>query len=439
MAYVIPAIRGQMGSTIYYEGMMPARELVSAVRPASELDEWASLTIEDRMQRELDTNRIHNEIVPYLTKSADRFFGSVIILVHEPKIFEFEPLGKLLGKAPLAYGGASEKMGFITLDGGQLIVLDGQHRIVALREVIEGKGKPDGEFVPEVPSDEVCVIFLRHEENEKTRRIFNKVNRYAKPTSRADNIITSEDDGYAIVARRLMRKGAGPFGIQYKDSRTQETDLIVDWKNNTITGRSQRFTTVSVLYETGREILAHEGVRDFDEKSRVQRPSDEELDKAYGLVADWWETILAGMTEYHDALDEVKSGNAPSFAERREDEKRFSLLFKPAGQIALVKGLVRAVERGMPRDEAIRRVNKINWQTGAPAWRGSIVTASGRMSTSKQAYDLAAEMLAYLVGAEKMSKSDIAELKRRYNEALGYNYKKPEPGTKVEELPAPVA
>ena len=46
--------------------------------------------------------------------------------------------------------------------------------------------------------------FIESRDGQKTRRIFNKVNRHAKPTGRSDNIITSEDDGYALVTRRLL-------------------------------------------------------------------------------------------------------------------------------------------------------------------------------------------------------------------------------------------
>ena len=47
----------------------------------------------------------------------------------------------------------------------------------------------------------MITILIEHEVNMKTRRVFNVVNRYAKQISRGDQIITSEDDGYAIVAR----------------------------------------------------------------------------------------------------------------------------------------------------------------------------------------------------------------------------------------------
>jgi DNA sulfur modification protein DndB len=438
MATVVPAIRAKFGDITYYEAVMAARDLVSAVRPASEMDGWATMRIEERMQRDLDLRRIQAELVPYLAKSPDRFWGSIIVLVYRSKMFEWEPVGTI-GKVPAAYSGVAQKMGFLTLDGGELIVLDGQHRVVALRNIITAKNKPEGDYVGEVPSDEVPVIFIEHHSDERTRRIFNKVNRYAKATSRADNIITSEDDGYAIITRRLLRKGA-PLGVEYNDPKGD--GLIVDWKNNTITGRSQKLTTVSVVYESTKDILAHEGVKDFDEKHRVRRPEPDELDDAYGLTAGWWEDILHEVEPYRELLQEIAAGKAPSTVGRREDENPYSLLFKPAGQVAMVKGVIKALERGrgkgFTRRQALERVNRIDWRTTSPIWHGTIVTPEGRISVRKESYDLAAELIAYLIGAEFMEKEDIRALKRSYNERRGYNYEEPEEGTVPVELPEPV-
>ena len=36
----LPAIKGQIGTTEYYLTSMSARELVSSVKPADELEEW---------------------------------------------------------------------------------------------------------------------------------------------------------------------------------------------------------------------------------------------------------------------------------------------------------------------------------------------------------------------------------------------------------------
>lgn len=418
MATVVPAIRAQMGNTTYYETKIPARELAMAARPAQETDAWGT-SIEERIQRELNERRVREQIVPYLVKAADRFFGSIIVLIYKGSV-EFEDIGSFGGKVPAAYRTVAEDIGFLTIDGGELVVLDGQHRLAALRDVVTGRFEPEDDgYASEVSGDEVCVIFLEHETNEKTRRIFNKVNRYAKTTSRSDNIITSEDDGYAIVTRRLVEDGA-PLAIKYKN------DLIVDWKNNTIAARSTKLTTISAVYETTKDILHGEGFENLDEKVRVTRPSDEELDEAYHTVERWWMKLMSKIPAFKDAAEN------PSQLPKMREESENGLLLRPNGQIALVRGLSRAVHRGVDLDTAIDRAAKISWRLDDPMWRDILVKANLGMIARSENYDIAAELIAYLVGSDKMDDEKIKALAKRYAAIKG-----DETG-ETEKLPEPV-
>lgn len=424
MAQIIPCLRGKMGSTDFYCAKMTARELVNSARPASEIDEWAGMSIEERMQREVHLKRIREEIIPYLTKSADRLFGAVILLVYKGEL-TFEGISTVGAKVPAAYKTVADDIGFLMIDGGELIVLDGQHRLVSLREIIQGKDV-DGEFVSAVPNDEISVIFIKHETSEKTRRIFNKVNRYAKPTSRGDNIITSEDDGYAIITRQLLDTGA-PLGIK------AGKDLIVNWKSNTLAANSPQLTTISAVYETVKDILDHHRIKDFDEKHRVNRPSEDELTMAYEHAEHWWRKVLDGLTPYHEALADTNQ-----ILTMRKQDQPYSLLFKPVGQIALFKGLIKAVERGTAIDQAVERANEIGWSITADHWREIIAKPDGKIIARAEAYELAAELIAYFIAPEKMDDQQLDALRRKFNEKRGYNYDDPKNTAEPEELPPPV-
>src|SRR5204862_203069 len=164
-----------------------------------------------------------------LAQSADRFFGSIIVLVYGPDTFAYENIGKWLSEGtPAAYDKVIQQMGVLTIDGGDLIVLDGQHRWSALRMLVNRKDDKsreiNGPYVGAVRDDELSVIFVPFTSTETTRRMFNKINRSAKPTGRSDNIITSEDDGYAILTRRLLAAGE-PFSVT-----DAKGELIINWK-----------------------------------------------------------------------------------------------------------------------------------------------------------------------------------------------------------------
>ena len=111
MSVVIPAIEGKMGNTKYFQCMMRVDELVRSVRSASEIDDWANMSIGDKMQREPSWSRIKNQIAPYFKKHEDRFFGSIMVLVYEGSV-SFEKLSEFNARTN-AYQRQSDKMGLV--------------------------------------------------------------------------------------------------------------------------------------------------------------------------------------------------------------------------------------------------------------------------------------------------------------------------------------
>ncbi len=414
MPVVRPCIVGRMGSTTFYETTMTGRELASTVRPSKETDAWASASIEERMQRAFDIRRIRETIVPYLARHPDRFFGSLIVLAPKGAI-EFEPLATLIHE-PLAaaYRDSARHMGFVTIDRDELVALDGQHRLLAFREVVAG-GPALGAYAGEAVDDEISVLLIEFESPQKTRRIFNKVNRHARPTSRSDNIITSEDDGYAIVARWLLDPDReAPLAARWVQGERVE---LVNWTSNTLGQNSRHLTTVSAVYETVRDIVRHAGFSGFDETSNPVAPADQDLEAAFAVAASWWDSILR-MRVLQPALGEP--GQVP--LQRFDADHEAALLLRPTGQIAFVRGLIRAHEADASRTpvELFRRADAISWRTTADSiWRGSLILPDGRVSARKDAVALAAEVVAYLLLGEQFEASRRDALERAWNRARG--------------------
>lgn len=411
-----PAIVGQMGSTRFYETTMTAHELAASVRAARETDDWASASIDERIQRDVNVTRVKNTIVPYLANHPDRFFGSFIILAKSDSL-TFEPLTKLVGELPAAYANAVENVGFLTMSGkGELVALDGQHRLLALREVITNAAEL-GAMAPKVGDDELCVLIIEYEDAVKTRRIFNKVNRNAKPTGKSDNIITSEDDGFAIVARRLLDPDVdGPLASRDLDTGRWE---IVEWAQNTLGRSSDKLTTISAVYEIVQDVLSSRGYRDFSEKENPVAPPEAVLVEATELAGDWFRVLLS-MSVYADAID--APGTIPAIRFSATDPR--SLLLRPAGQIAMARGVVRAQELAKDTSASglksiVDRVASINW-SASPSnyWRDVLVKPDGRMIARKEAYELAADLTAYLVTPD-YSDELRDNLWRSWNKARG--------------------
>jgi DNA sulfur modification protein DndB len=416
MALVIPGVKGHLGNTDFYQATMKARDLVQGVRSASELDEWTTMSIEERLQRDPDIKRVKEQIAPYIAASKDRFFGAMVVLIYKGEI-HFESIREWVSnKAPRVYQSVSDNIGLLTIDGGTLIMLDGQHRLLALEKVI--KGEVLGACREDVPNDDVCVIFIQHESNEKTRRIFNKVNRYAKPTSRGDNIITSEDDRSAIIARQLL-SGGSPLGVKAPGS----TEDIVEWKSNTLAVRSTKLTTISTVYETVKLILKNEGIP-LDPNSR---PPEEELSLYYEVVEGFWNTVLNGLQPYKEALQD--SARIPLM---RKEDQPYSLLFKPVSQQALFRGLIAATrDNRMTLSEAVRRANQIDWSISSSIWTNILVAPKGSMLRGEQPPVWGGKLIHYLIAADKMTDEEIEDTHREYNSAHGID------GQTTELLPLP--
>ena len=409
MSVVIPAIEGQMGNTKYFQCMMRVDELVRSVRSASEIDDWANMSIGDKMQREPSWSRIKNQIAPYFKRHEDRFFGSIMVLVYEGSV-SFEKLSEFNARVPNAYQSQGDKMGFLTIDGGTLIALDGQHRLLALKEVVENP--TEGDFSADVRNDEVSVIFIKHEDNIKTRSIFNTVNKYAKPTSAGDNIITSEDDGYAILTRRL---------IEVEDGVMKES--VVNWRSNTLTDKSDKFTTIKVLYETVKLMLKGSKEDDYDFDPTI-RPPNEILDRAYDYVRSMWSLILSEVKAYN-FVTENRSDFSDKVKEARKPEALNSLLFKPAAQEAFVKGILTACEPQSAEDpeltvqEALQKSNKIKWSMTDPLWKNVIIKASGAIDGGAEGKRRMALLMSWLLLGSKMSNDKKLAVIKAYNEGHG--------------------
>jgi DNA sulfur modification protein DndB len=404
-----------MGSTDYYQANVTARELAAVAKIASEIDDWQHWSLVERFQRELAFKRIREEIVPYLVCSRDRFFGSLIVVIYKPELFVFEPLQLVNADVPSAYRDAADRMGFLVVNGGDLVVLDGQHRLVALREVVDGLSRHHGEFEAAIAQDDLSVVFVGFESLEKTRRIFNKVNRYAKPTSPTDNIITSEDDGYAIVARWLTEE-TPPLGLSDPEPPlalfTEEDEPLIEWRSAQLGQGNGALTTLNAVYQSVQSILEANGIHHFDERHRVNRPDDAELRRAYVYAATWWQLALEGLAVFRDALD-----NYPAIPEMRSYREPYSLLLRPIGQVALFQGLARAFETGLEIGEAINRANRLCWSASHPQWHDTIIFRNGRMSTRKEGITLAGRLIAFLIAGELMPRTESDRLARDYSDA----------------------
>ena len=334
MAITRPALRGTMGSTTYYEITMTARELTNSVRPARETDAWASASIDERIQREVNRSRVMSTIVPYLAQHPDRFFGSFIVLVPKGAV-EFEPLTDLVEQAPGRVPELQSRTSATsTIDKGELIALDGQHRLLAFREVIQG-GTNLGPLWAEVGDDEVCVLLARGRVAAEDPAHLQQ----GQPARQADR---AQRQHHHQRGRRLRPRYSSPPRHRpgrAASRRAQSTTSSTSPSTGRATRCSRRpakLTTISaVLRERPGHPELYEGYKGFSEKESPIAPDEDTLDSAYEKAAPGGRTS-SRWTPSNAALKDPST--IPNV--RFDATTRTPLLMRPVGQMALVKGLV---------------------------------------------------------------------------------------------------
>lgn len=406
------AQRAKLGSTVYYIAKMPVEELVNSVGLAIELPEWKDMTPDEKMQREPDINRVVNEICPYFIQDQDRFFGSLIVDIYSGfENMKFDPISKYVkDDITFAYDVSMQDAGFLSLPGKErLIALDGQHRLLAMKLCLKGNSAISAvmlgnkkmtsqmlalEAHPELADEEVSVIFVEHRDNMKIRKIFNKVNKYARQTGRGQNIITADDDVYATIARKLFSDG----GVLEKVGKNE----LVNWKSNTLSQRSKQLTTVSALYTIAETLSKDKGW-----SAKVMPSDEDEIEEAFDENTEFWTELLNGMDVYQEYLDLTRKDKPIS---NLRDQ---NLLMKPVTHMALAHVAYFAKKHSAAWGDVVAKLNKVNWSMDNSVWFNILVIPAKKKKviTGKESIRAAGMVISYMVMSDKMSVAEVEEVK----------------------------
>ena len=418
------AMKARLGDTDYYILSMKAQELVKSVTIPREMAGWEDLSIEERYQRDLNYNRVKNQIAPYFANDDTRFFGAVIVTAENfGDEVSFQPLSEIAKRGmSVHHKVAASAMGFLTLQGGEVLIpLDGQHRLKAIEFAISGKDEKSRDItsipVPciELANEDITVILVPYN-LRRARQIFTKVNRYAKPTTTGQRLVTDDDDILAVLSREVAN--------DLIDAR------LVKFTNNTLTKQDIYFTTLAIIYNCNEQII----VGNFPKKpDRNKLPSAETQRLYRDKVSRTWETLVEKIDVFADALSDTSAEGDDNRREIREN----NLLGKPVAQECLVRVFTRLTNHptNLTAEEACGRLNELPWaitQENIAVWDRVLWTGGtdGRIVTNRR--NLATDLIAYLAG-EKMAQTKREELLHDYLQQF------PESEREGRQLPEPVS
>jgi DNA sulfur modification protein DndB len=418
----MPAIRAKLGNTNYYILSMKAGELVNNVTIPSSLPGWDDMSVEERYQREINANRVKNQIAPYFACNETRFCGSIILTaLNFDEANCFEPLSRFKNDLPNLYRKSSGSMGFLTLSGGEVLVpLDGQHRLQAISYAISGRdsqGKNISGIEPcaELAQEDITIILVAFEP-KKARQIFTHVNRYAKPTTAGQNIVTDDDDFIAVLAREV--------------ANDIFQGRLVNYQSSTINAKAPEFTTLASIYKCNEAIISSFPGGKFD---KSQLPDSDKQKLYRDEVRDIWTLITDSISPISDGIkNPEKEGD-----KGRMEIRQANLLGKPVAQEGLVQAYLRLTRSPtkMTGEQACRRLNALPWgltaENIAKYW--SHILWSGGVEKGKIVYKnrpLISRFIAYLAG-ENLTPEQVKVLTKDYlvlfSEAEGKGKKLPEP------------
>lgn len=322
----IPAIRGYMGTLVFYTATFTFKQIAERVKPIND-ELHTSLSLRDQIQRSLTNNYVN--IKNYIINQKEHFFNALVLAVYDgdPTWNELELNFK---------GNDYYSMGFLRLNGDEKIFpVDGQHRVEGIRKALIEK--------PELEDETITVIFIGHHKDkegmEKTRRIFSTLNRYAKPVKPGDIIALDEDDTVAIVTRNMLES----YPLFMNDN------VKADLKGSKALSENdtKSFTSLLTLYETNRIIYTYyKSIKNKQKKpynsTKIAdylkfRPKQEELNEFEKYLTDFWNAFchrFSGMEEY---LNAATDNNAAQ--KYRNKESGGLLYFRPVALPQLIKAI----------------------------------------------------------------------------------------------------
>lgn len=405
---LIPALRAHVGDWTYYVCVMKYAQVAREVRFAYELG--GNTDLNKLIQRGLSARTV--EIKDYLLRAHHRFLGALIVAAWggEP---EYVPV-KMESEDGLIEG-LDDQFGVLIFDGSQqYFALDGQHRLKAIKDALAKN--------PALGSEEISVLLVKHtddaEGRERTRRLFTNINRNARKTTKSEDIALDEDDGYAIIARRLVTEHeffstTGRVLVFTDIGHDGEVKLAT---GNVSKSHKSAFTTLVTLYEMLRTLGY-----DLDPSMGKEngRPDNDVLDSSYDILQS---RLTKLMNACGDIRKKVEStANARDLRAPAKNESAGHPFMRPVIQRMLADVVGKLMLTGeVSEKDLYARIAQLPWKLESAPWC-AIARANGtqvKMYSQRDHVELLQDLLfAHLYPKSRASiKRALQDYRALFNE-----------------------
>ncbi len=379
----------QMGNTQGYLGSVSLEWLASRVHFALQLPLFRrkydpetnniirdSETVEELQQRPLDWSR-QAHLAQYLAVLNNHKFSPILVVisrdwVNDPNASEWDSNHRAeVSVDEFTSLDKHNSLGLLNIgEDYAIFALDGQHRLMGIQGLMEllKTGQLDvynkykkatgnvitiDDLIDEYNLDTVSLQSLSQEKigieiipavikgetyeeaRRRVRSIFVHVNRMAISLSKGQLVLLNEDDGFAIISRRLAI--THPL---LKDRDEKDWNSRVNWDSATISNKSTVLTTLQALQDMAEGYLGNKFShwKSKDKKNLISlRPDDQEIEEGLNYLSELFDN-LATLPSYRQLEQGVKTYELRRFSHDQGGGEG-NMLFRPVGQIALAQAL----------------------------------------------------------------------------------------------------
>jgi len=422
MSIKLPAIKTKMGDWIYYTSTMTFEQVKELVDPMDD-EIYQSDSLKEALQRSITDNYLN--IKNYILYQPEHFFNSLVLAIYDgnPNWIEVE----LELEEETFYN-----LGFLTLDGNENIFpVDGQHRVEGIKAVLS-----KAEDYDKFKNEKISVVFIGHKKDEigtqRSRRLFNSLNRYAKPVSTTDTIILDEDDSSAITTRYIIEDSQ-----ELKLFKEYRIDKSLQKAINSANTNS--FTSLIAFNQCNEAIQKFyfneyiKGTENYDaykskyypddktltyKKFQRYRPSDEVFNEIRDFNEGFWKEF---QNSYRFIKDYIEADKENAAIKYRNNNNGGNILFRPIGIVPFVDAVLAIRKKDMSKSfsEIFEIFLEIHFNLNEKPWRNTVWSPQDKtmiMATKS----FIKKMFIYLVDSSKLSESELKSLKLDYASFISY-------------------
>ena len=365
----VPALKGHLGGVDFYLIILTLGEV-----PRYIIGTDPNLPPDLRENRKASPARF-SEIASYIINNPDDYRFSALTCTYgkngttEP--IKWEPADP---NAPAGMPGWM--LGMLTLNQQDpLIIVDGQHRLGAIREATEKD--------PDLRDDSIAIVLFPYISLEANQQLFSDLNRTAKKTSKSLDVFFDRRDIVNRVVQRIVEE------VSVFKGR-------VDKENISVAKSPTKVFTLAGIYQASEPMIKAAPVQGLVQDDLSQENQNE--DKYVDFLVDAWEFIAQQFPEW----GKVAGAEMNILQERPRYLHWHSGVVSSIGEFVGIAMKQRGIDWKDAAKTALTHPDNANWRRDTPQWQGLVLAGTQVLPRSA----VRIQLIAYLKLKGNLSLTD---------------------------------